>query len=132
MNHAVDQKANRTLTYVLYVFYLISSFTGGLFAIIALVLNYGKRKNVKGTVLESHFSWQIRTFWWCCLWNILTVGIFALALFNQELGIQLYDDHASLAFFIGLSCVFAIWAWTVYRSLHGLFCLYDNKPMYQD
>ncbi|MFD2012728.1 hypothetical protein ACFSHO_01300 [Acinetobacter vivianii] len=54
MDHVVDQKAYRGLTYVLYIFYLISSFTGGLLAIIALMLNYIKRKEVKGTLLDSH------------------------------------------------------------------------------
>lgn len=82
MDHVVDQKAYRGLTYVLYIFYLISSFTGGLLAIIALILNYIKRKEVKGTLLDSHFTWQIRTFWWCCLWNLLTLAVFALALFH--------------------------------------------------
>ncbi|EKU60529.1 hypothetical protein ACINWC323_3545 [Acinetobacter sp. WC-323] len=131
MNHTVDQQAYRGLTYVLYVFYLISGFTGSVLAFVALALNYIKRKEVKGTVLDSHFSWQIRTFWWCCLWNLLSLAVFALALFHQELGIPFSDDHASSAFFIGLAFLFAAWAWTVYRSLHGLFCLYDNKPMYE-
>lgn len=130
MNHVADQKANRHLTYVLYLFYIISVFTGNLLAVIALVLNHVKRKAVRNSLLESHFSWQIRTFWWGCLWNILTVGILALALFNRELGVQLSDDHASLLFFTGLACVFTVGAWTVYRNLHGLFCLYGNKPMY--
>lgn len=39
MSHAVDQKANRTLTYILYIFYIVACFTGGVLAIVAVVLN---------------------------------------------------------------------------------------------
>lgn len=55
MSHTVDQKANRTLTYILYIFYIVACFTGGVLAIVAVVLNYIKCKDVKGTILESHF-----------------------------------------------------------------------------
>ena len=70
MSYAIKKKANRTLTYILYIFYIVACFTGGVLAIVAVVLNYIKRKDVQGTILESHFKWQIRTFWWYLFWNL--------------------------------------------------------------
>ncbi len=50
MNYSVDQDPNRTLTLVLYVLYIIAIFTGGLLAVIALIINYVKRSDVRDTV----------------------------------------------------------------------------------
>src|SRR5215510_10478097 len=40
-------------------------------SLLAVVLNYVKRSDARGTWLESHFSWQIRTFWYGLLWVVL-------------------------------------------------------------
>ena len=56
MNYSVDQDPNRTLTLVLYVLYIIAIFSGGLLAIIALIINYVKRSDVQGSIFESHFT----------------------------------------------------------------------------
>ena len=42
---------------------IIGAFVFGLPSIIAVIINYLKREEVRGTFLESHFRWQIRTFW---------------------------------------------------------------------
>ena len=42
-------------------------FVFGLPSLIAVFLNYLKRSDVNGTWLESHFRWQIRTFWFTLL-----------------------------------------------------------------
>ena len=36
-------------------------------AIIGVIIAYVKRQDVRGTWLESHYTWQIRTFWWSLL-----------------------------------------------------------------
>ena len=59
MNYAVDKDPNRTLTLILYVLYIIAIFSGGLLAVIALIINYVKMGSVRGSIFESHFSWQI-------------------------------------------------------------------------
>jgi len=43
-------------------------------ALIGIVLDYIKRGDVEGTVLESHYRWLIRTFWWSLLWGIVVLG----------------------------------------------------------
>lgn len=64
MNNSLEQlQSNKTLTLVLYILYIAAIFSAGLLAIVALIINYVKRRDVEGTWLASHFTWQIRTFW---------------------------------------------------------------------
>ena len=61
----------RQITLAVYVLYALSWFTGGLTGIVGIVLNYVKREDAAGTLYQSHFTWQIRTFWWgLCWWMI--------------------------------------------------------------
>ena len=48
---------------------IIGAFVFGVPSIIAVVINYVKRGEARGTYLESHFRWQIRTFWFALLWS---------------------------------------------------------------
>ena len=61
---------NKTITNVIYALYACSLVVGVTF-FVAIVLNYVKRDDVVGSFLESHFRWQIRTFWFTCLWAIV-------------------------------------------------------------
>ena len=70
------------LTGILGTATIIGAFLTGWPSIIAVILNYVKRSEVSGTWLESHFRWQIRTFWYgllwvslCILFVVLTLGI---------------------------------------------------------
>jgi len=47
---------------------VVTAFLTGWPSILAVILNYAKRDDVRGTHLESHFRWQIRTFWFAALW----------------------------------------------------------------
>ena len=50
---------------------IIGAFVFGMPSIIAVIINYLKRSEARGTFLESHFRWQIRTFWFGLLWCLL-------------------------------------------------------------
>jgi uncharacterized membrane protein len=65
-----DEKSLRTLTTVVYALQA-AGFLVVITWIVAVVIDYVKRDEAKGTWLESHFSWQIRTFWWGLLWAVL-------------------------------------------------------------
>jgi uncharacterized membrane protein len=52
---------------------VLGSFVGGIPSIAAVILNYVKRSETRGTFLESHFRWQIRTFWYALLWVVLAI-----------------------------------------------------------
>ena len=85
-------------------------------SIIAVILNYVKRGDARGTWLESHFRWQIRTFWFGLLWVALC-GLFVVA----TLGIGLLIVWAPFGL-VGL--------WFIYRIARGWIQLKDRQPMY--
>ncbi len=93
---------------------IIGAFVFGVPSIIAVVINYLKRGEARGTFLESHFRWQIRTFWFALLWCL--IGGFFFATF---IGIPL-----AMMVFI------AAGAWVIYRIARGWLALRDGKPMY--
>ena len=118
-----------TLTHVIYALHAISLVTGiitaasvvGAFltgwpSIIAVILNYVKRSEARGTWLESHFRWQIRTFWFGLLWVSLCVLFVILTL-----GIGLFIAWLPLGV-VGL--------WFIYRIARGWLALIDQRPMY--
>lgn len=130
MNSSIDQDPNRTLTLILYVLYIVAIFTGGLLATIALIINYVKRSDVQGSIFASHFTWQIRTFWWYLAWNIIAFLPFIFLFFTGE-NTDLFAGVAisSTVFCVGV--IAAAWIWIVYRAIRGLIALNDNRPMYQ-
>src|SRR5579871_1837138 len=54
---------------------VVGSFIFGLPSIVAVIMNYVRRADVRGTFLESHFRWQIRTFWWALFWAIVVWAV---------------------------------------------------------
>jgi uncharacterized membrane protein len=95
---------------------IVGAFLTGWPSIIAVILNYVKRGEVRGTWLESHFRWQIRTFWFGLLW-VLLCGLFvALTL---GLGLIL------VWFPLGLVAI-----WFIYRVARGWMRLTSGRPMY--
>ncbi len=108
-NLSVDEQANKKLTFIIYICYIISWFTV-VTAIIAITINYIKRDQMQGTFLASHFSWQINTFWFGILCGI--IGIL------------------TLRFIIGWLILLVSSIWITYRIVKGMLNLNDNKPMY--
>src|ERR1700726_4173714 len=54
---------------------IVGSFVFGVPSIIAVIMNYARQSDVRGTFLESHFSWQIRTFWFALLWALVILAL---------------------------------------------------------
>jgi uncharacterized membrane protein len=92
---------------------VIGSFVGSLPSIAAVILSYVKRGDARGTWLESHYRWQIRTFWLALLWVLIAV-VAALTV----IGIVL-----TIAIFVALTF------WLVYRIARGWLRLQDHRPM---
>lgn len=92
---------------------IIGSFLGSLPSILAVILNYVRRSEVRGTWLESHFSWQIRTFWFALLWVVIAV---ALAL--TIIGVPL-----TICILIGLTL------WLIYRIGRGWLALNERRTV---
>ena len=128
MNNPIDQDLNRSLTLVLYVLYIIAIFTGGLLAFIALIINYVKLNDVRGSIFESHFLWQIRSFWWYLFWNVIAFVPFFFLFFTGDNP----DLFASVALGSTIFCISVItiaWIWIVYRAIRGIITLNDNQPI---
>lgn len=128
----IDKDPNRLLTLILYVLYIVSIFTGGLLAIIALIVNYVKRKDVKGSIFESHFTWQIRTFWWYLFWNIIAFLPFIGLMIADPQNNNTFANVTLAATMVCLTIIVVAWIWIVYRAIRGLIRLNDNLPMYTD
>lgn len=92
---------------------VVTAFLFGWPSIIAVILNYVKRSDVAGTFLESHFRWQIRTFWFSLAW-----GAVALVLVLTIVGIPFAWVIAVL---VGL--------WILYRIVRGWLALVSERPM---
>ena len=95
---------------------VVGAFLIGWPSIIAVILNYMKRGEARGTWLESHFRWQIRTFWWGFLWAALC-GLLVVG----TLGIGLLIVWVPLG---------VVGVWFIYRIAIGWMRLLDRKPMY--
>jgi uncharacterized membrane protein len=103
-----DEKSLKTLTTVVYALQA-AGFLVGITWIVAVVIDYVKRDEAKGTWLESHFSWQIRTFWWGLLWAVLGAITFLVL--------------------VGWFILAADTVWIIYRIVKGWLYLNDNKPI---
>ena len=120
---------SRQLTFAIYVLYGLAIFTAGILAVIALVINYVKFDSVRGTWLESHFRWQIRSFWWYLLWNVLAFSPFLL-LFAAGDSPERWAGLGLLALALCAVVIFVAWVWIVYRAIRGLVALNDQKALY--
>jgi uncharacterized membrane protein len=96
---------------------IIGSFIFGWPSIIAVIINYVKRSEARGTWLESHFTWQIRTFWYALLWAVI-VALISIPLAFIVIGIGTW--------IIGM---FALGIWAIYRVARGWLALKDGKPL---
>ena len=70
----------KNLTGVIYLLQALAFVLGGITAIIAVIINYVKRADVKGTWLESHFTWQINTFWFALILTLVGVATLAVGI----------------------------------------------------
>jgi uncharacterized membrane protein len=92
---------------------VVTAFLTGWPSIIAVVLNYAKRGDARGSFVESHLSWQLRTFWYAVLWFLI-----AVVLFLTVLGIP-------LAFLI----IVVAGIWVLYRLVRGWLALNDGRAI---
>lgn len=101
--------ALRTITLVVYGLQALA-FLFGITAIAALVINYIKRDDARGTLYESHFDWQIKTFWWGLLWLIPGAALTIIG--------------------VGVVIIFVAYVWLIYRVVKGWLRLIESKPVH--
>jgi uncharacterized membrane protein len=114
------------LTYVIYGLHAFSAFNGllspafivtafltGWPSIIAVIINYVKRRDARGTWLDSHFGWQIRTFWYALLW-VVVAGLLIATIVGIPFAWVL---------------LVAAGLWVLYRIIRGWIALAEARPM---
>jgi uncharacterized membrane protein len=94
---------------------VVGSFVGSIPSILAVILNYVKRSDARGTWAESHYRWQIRTFWFTLLWIVVAVALLPTIVF--------------IPIAIGIAVTISVWV--IYRIGKGWLRLRDHKPMYE-
>jgi uncharacterized membrane protein len=96
---------------------IVGSFIFGLPSIVAVIMNYARQADARGTFLESHFSWQIRTFWFALLW-VLVILALSLPLMLVAIG------------FLTLPAGYVLLGiWVIYRIIRGWLALGDRRPV---
>jgi len=96
---------------------VVGAFLFGWPSLFAVVINYVKRSETRGTWLESHFRWQIRTFWYALLWSAL-VAVVSLPLTLVLIGFGTW--------ILGM---FVLGIWAVVRIAQGWMRLRDSQPI---
>lgn len=93
--------------------FIVTAFLSGWPSLIAVVLNYMNQRDVRGTWLESHFRWQLRTFWFALLWLVVAV----------LLAFTLVGIPAAIVLLLGMGI------WVLYRLVRGWSALAAERPM---
>lgn len=107
-NKGDNKLSLKSITQIVYVCQALSFFFG-VTALIGIIINYVKRDDVKGTWLESHFTWQIRTFW--------------ISLGASIIGFSL------IFILIGFLILGIVYIWCIYRVVKGWLLLNEGKPI---
>jgi len=102
----------RNLAITVYILQALSLLLGGVLlgfvtALAGVIINYVKLDEVRGTWIEPHFRWQIRTFWIGLLW--LVIGTITLMII------------------IGWFILLGMAIWVIYRIVKGALALNDGK-----
>ncbi|MGW8169955.1 MAG: DUF4870 family protein [Sulfurovaceae bacterium] len=107
------QDPNKNIALIVYGLQILGILTGGIAWIIGIVINYVKKDDVAGTWIESHFEWQIQTFWISLFWFVISLILFVTVVL--------------------IPVAWIIWVvagiWVIYRIVKGLLDLLDNKAI---
>lgn len=123
-----------TFVYALQGLAVILIFT----SVVGLIINYLKKDEVKGTWVESHFDWQIKTFWWV----VAAYLILVITALIMSIGFVVFDELNPMSYYNAVGTLFlalpglllsfgftCIQMWFLYRVVRGWINLASNKPM---
>ena len=103
-----DEKQLKTVATVVYALQAAGFFVG-ITWIAGVILDYVKKDDAAGTWLDSHFRWQIRSFWGGLLGGVLG-GILVLVV-------------------VGFLILAADAIWIIYRIVKGWLRLAENREV---
>ncbi len=113
IEHDSGRPAPTRTAHILYILHALAPFTLWTLSLLAVIIGAFNRDAVRGTWVDSHYSWLLRTFVWGILWLVVTTVIFTITL-------------------IGIFLLWAPWGiltiWYLYRVIRGWLRLNDGKP----
>ncbi len=102
-----DMESLKTIALAVYVLQALSFFWG-ITAVIGVIIDYVKLEDARGTWVENHLRWQIRTFWWALIWSVLGFALIWV-------------------FGLGFLVLAVVYFWTIYRVVKGWLKLTERK-----
>ena len=109
-------RPSTTTTHILYALHTLAPFTAWTLAIVAIIIGMVTRDGVRGTYLDSHYSWLSRTFWWGLLWIVILCLATAVMILTVIL--------IPVAWLLWV----VLFIWYLYRVIRGWLLLNDGKP----
>jgi uncharacterized membrane protein len=106
----VKSPNDRTVMHVLYALHTLAWFSGGVFAVIAVIVNYIRRADESDALYIDHHNYMIRTFWWTLLWLVLLSPLWLLFVLP------------------GFVAYGIVWLWYLYRCVRGWMRFNSNQP----
>ncbi len=114
LDQGTARPPNTSVAHILYLMHAISPFTLWTLSVVAVIVAAVTRDSIRGTYVETHYSWLLRTFLWGLLWLVIVTFIFAISL-------------------VGLLVLWLPWGiltiWYLYRVIRGWLALNDHRPM---
>lgn len=101
---------DRLVMQILYGLHTLAWFSGGVFALVALIINYLRRADETDALYLAHHRFMIATFWWTLLWLVLLSPLWLLFIVPGAIAYAL------------------VWLWYLYRCLKGWLRFNDNRP----
>jgi uncharacterized membrane protein len=109
-NNAEKTSSDRLVMQILYGLHTMAWFSGGVFAVVALIINYLRRADEANLLFVAHHSFMISTFWWTLIWLVLLSPLWLFF------------------FFPGMLAYAIVWLWYLYRCIKGWLRLNANRP----
>jgi uncharacterized membrane protein len=110
---ASGRPVSTTMAHIIYAMHAISPFTLWTLSLVAVIVAAFNRDAVRGTYLDSHYSWLLRTFLWGLIWLVVATTVFVITI-------------------VGIFLLFIPWAiltiWYLYRVIRGWLRLNDGRP----
>ena len=101
------------VAHIMYLLHAISPFTLWTLSLVAVIVGAINRDSVRGTWVETHYSWLLRTFMWGLVWLVITTVLFVVTI-------------------IGIILLWIPWLvltiWYLYRVIRGWLLLNDGRP----
>ena len=108
INRPTEAGLQRLAT-IVYFLQAVSLFTGTLTLFAGVIINYVRKDDVQGSWVETHFAWQIRTFWFSLLWGVI--------------------GAITTIFLIGWAILLGASIWLIYRIVKGWLYLSEQRSM---